>query len=103
MSIEIKVPQLPESVSSATVGAWTVAEGDAISRDQNVLELETDKVMLDVPAAEGGVLKEIRIKAGESVKAGDVLVQRGTNHAWSNRSNKNAAIAFVLIGAKPRT
>ena len=73
MSIEIKVPQLPESVSSATVGAWTVAEGDAISRDQNVLELETDKVMLDVPAAEGGVLKEIRIKAGESVKAGDVL------------------------------
>lgn len=73
MSIEIKVPQLPESVSSATVGAWTVAEGDSISRDQNVLELETDKVMLDVPATEAGVLKEIRIKAGESVKAGDVL------------------------------
>jgi 2-oxoglutarate dehydrogenase E2 component (dihydrolipoamide succinyltransferase) len=73
MSIEIKVPQLPESVSSATVAAWTVEEGDTVDRDQNVLELETDKVMLDVPAAEGGVLKEIRIKAGESVKAGDVL------------------------------
>lgn len=73
MSIEIKVPQLPESVSSATVGAWTVEEGDTVSRDQNVLELETDKVMLDVPASEGGVLKEIRIKAGESVKAGDIL------------------------------
>lgn len=92
MSIEIKVPQLPESVSSATVAAWTVAEGDTISRDQNVLELETDKVMLDVPASEGGVLKEIRIKAGESVQAGDVLgiIEAGKGGGDSKPSAKSS-------------
>jgi 2-oxoglutarate dehydrogenase E2 component (dihydrolipoamide succinyltransferase) len=73
MSIEIKVPQLPESVSSATIATWHVKAGDAVSRDQNLLDLETDKVMLEVPATEAGVLKEIRVKAGESVQAGDVI------------------------------
>ncbi len=73
MSIEIKVPQLPESVSSATVATWHVKVGDAVSRDQNLLDLETDKVMLEVPATEGGTLSEIRVNAGDSVQAGDVL------------------------------
>ncbi len=73
MSIEIKVPQLPESVSSATVATWHVKVGDSVSRDQNLLDLETDKVMLEVPATESGTLSEIRVKDGDTVQAGDVL------------------------------
>jgi 2-oxoglutarate dehydrogenase E2 component (dihydrolipoamide succinyltransferase) len=73
MSIEIKVPNLPESVSSATVAAWHLKAGDAVKREQNLMDLETDKVMLEVPSTVDGVLKEIRIQAGATVQAGDVL------------------------------
>ncbi len=73
MSIEIKVPNLPESVSSATVAVWHVAAGESVEREQNLVDLETDKVMLEVPATAGGVLKEIRVSAGATVQAGDVL------------------------------
>jgi 2-oxoglutarate dehydrogenase E2 component (dihydrolipoamide succinyltransferase) len=73
MSIEIKVPNLPESVSSATVATWHVKAGDAVRREQNLVDLETDKVMLEVPATVDGVLKELRIAAGATVKAGDVI------------------------------
>ncbi|HEY1077352.1 MAG TPA: 2-oxoglutarate dehydrogenase complex dihydrolipoyllysine-residue succinyltransferase [Fontimonas sp.] len=73
MAIEIKVPQLPESVSSATVAAWHVKAGDAVTREQNLADLETDKVVLEVPAPDGGVLKELRVKAGDTVKSGDIL------------------------------
>ncbi|MGH8456678.1 MAG: 2-oxoglutarate dehydrogenase complex dihydrolipoyllysine-residue succinyltransferase [Stenotrophobium sp.] len=73
MSIEIKVPNLPESVSSATVAAWHFKAGDTVKREQNLMDLETDKVMLEVPATADGVLKEIRVQAGATVNAGDIL------------------------------
>ncbi|MFP5358025.1 MAG: 2-oxoglutarate dehydrogenase complex dihydrolipoyllysine-residue succinyltransferase [Gammaproteobacteria bacterium] len=73
MSIEIKVPPLPESVSSATVATWHLKAGDAVSREQNVVDLETDKVMLEVPATAGGVLKKVLVEAGATVKEGDIL------------------------------
>jgi len=73
MSIEIKVPNLPESVSSATVATWHLKAGDAVKREQNLVDLETDKVMLEVPATADGVLKEVRIGAGATVQAGDVI------------------------------
>jgi len=73
MSIEIKVPNLPESVSEATVATWHLKAGDAVTREQNLVDLETDKVMLEVPATADGVLKEIRIQAGTVVKAGDII------------------------------
>lgn len=73
MSIEIKVPNLPESVSSATVAAWHLKAGDAVKREQNLLDLETDKVMLEVPSTVDGILKEIRVQAGATVQAGDIL------------------------------
>ncbi len=73
MTIEIKVPNLPESVSSATVAEWHIKAGDTVSREQNLVDLETDKVMLEVPATSDGVLKEIRIEAGATVNAGDVI------------------------------
>ena len=73
MSIEIKVPQLPESVSDATLVAWHRKIGDAVSRDENLVDLETDKVVLEVPAPAAGVLQEIKINDGATVVAGDVL------------------------------
>jgi 2-oxoglutarate dehydrogenase E2 component (dihydrolipoamide succinyltransferase) len=73
MAIEIKVPNLPESVSSATVATWHLKAGDAIKREQNLVDLETDKVVLEVPATADGVLTEIRVQPGATVQAGDVL------------------------------
>ncbi len=73
MSIEIKVPPLPESVSDATLVAWHKKIGEAVVRDENLVDLETDKVVLEVPAPTAGVLKEIRIRDGATVSAGDVL------------------------------
>jgi 2-oxoglutarate dehydrogenase E2 component (dihydrolipoamide succinyltransferase) len=73
MSIEIRVPNLPESVASATVASWHKKAGDRVSREENLVDLETDKVMLEVPATSDGVLKEVRLQPGATVKAGDVL------------------------------
>lgn len=73
MTIEIKVPQLPESVSDATLVAWHKKTGDTVERDENLVDLETDKVVLEVPAPAAGVLQEIKIKDGATVVAGDVL------------------------------
>ena len=73
MSIEIRVPNLPESVTSAVVAAWHVKAGEPVRREQNLVDLETDKVMLEVPAIADGVLKELRAQPGATVKAGDIL------------------------------
>src|SRR5688572_14262885 len=73
MSIEIRVPNLPESVASATVASWHKKAGERVSREENLVDLETDKVMLEVPATSDGVLKEVRVQSGATVKAGDVL------------------------------
>jgi 2-oxoglutarate dehydrogenase E2 component (dihydrolipoamide succinyltransferase) len=73
MSVEIRVPQLPESVADATLVAWRKQPGESVSRDENLADLETDKVVLEVPATSSGVLQEIRIQAGTSVKSGELL------------------------------
>ncbi|MEX2496454.1 MAG: 2-oxoglutarate dehydrogenase complex dihydrolipoyllysine-residue succinyltransferase [Woeseia sp.] len=73
MSIEIKVPALPESVTDATLIAWHKKPGDSVSRDENLADLETDKVVLEVPAPASGTLKEIKAKDGATVAAGDLL------------------------------
>ena len=73
MSVEIRVPQLPESVADATLVAWRKQPGDAIGRDENLADLETDKVVLEVPSPVAGVLQEIRVQAGTSVKSGELL------------------------------
>jgi len=73
MTIEIKVPPLPESVTDATLVAWHKKEGDAVTRDENLVDLETDKVVLEVPAPSSGTLQEIRITDGTTVTSGQVL------------------------------
>jgi 2-oxoglutarate dehydrogenase E2 component (dihydrolipoamide succinyltransferase) len=73
MTTEIRVPQLPESVADATLVAWHKQPGDSVSRDENLADLETDKVVLEVPAPLNGVIKEIRIQSGTTVTSGQVL------------------------------
>jgi len=73
MTIEIKVPQLPESVTDAMLVAWHKKPGDPISRDENLVDLETDKVVLEVPAPVNGTLVEIKIMDGTTVTSGEVL------------------------------
>ncbi|MDB5988207.1 MAG: 2-oxoglutarate dehydrogenase component [Nevskia sp.] len=73
MSIQIKVPNLPESVTEATIAGWHFKAGDAVKREQNLVDLETDKVVLEVPATADGVLTEVRIAPGTTVKAGDII------------------------------
>jgi 2-oxoglutarate dehydrogenase E2 component (dihydrolipoamide succinyltransferase) len=73
MTTEIKVPPLPESVSDATLVAWHKKAGDTVSRDENLVDLETDKVVLEVPAPASGILKKIVVVDGTTVNAGDIL------------------------------
>jgi len=73
MAIEIKVPQLPESVADATLVTWHKQAGQSVTRDENLADLETDKVVLEVPAPVSGVLKELRVVAGTSVTSGQIL------------------------------
>jgi 2-oxoglutarate dehydrogenase E2 component (dihydrolipoamide succinyltransferase) len=73
MSIEVKVPQLPESVSDATLVSWHKKAGEAVGRDENLVDLETDKVVLEVPAPTSGVIKEIRVENGATVTSGQIL------------------------------
>jgi 2-oxoglutarate dehydrogenase E2 component (dihydrolipoamide succinyltransferase) len=73
MSIEVKVPRLPESVADATLVAWHKAVGDVVERDENLADLETDKVVLEVPAPTRGVIRELRVKGGATVTSGQLL------------------------------
>ena len=73
MSIEVKVPVLPESVSDATIAAWHKKPGDTVKRDENLVDLETDKVVLEVPAPADGVLKEIKFETGSTVTSQQLL------------------------------
>ncbi|MCA1778584.1 MAG: 2-oxoglutarate dehydrogenase complex dihydrolipoyllysine-residue succinyltransferase [Xanthomonadaceae bacterium] len=73
MSTEVKVPKLPESVSDATIAKWHKKAGDRVKRDENLVDLETDKVVLEVPAPADGVLESIEAEEGETVTADQIL------------------------------
>lgn len=73
MSTEVKVPVLPESVADATVAAWHKKPGDTIHRDENLVDLETDKVVLEVPSPVDGVIEKIIRDSGETVVSGELL------------------------------
>ncbi|MDH3811627.1 MAG: 2-oxoglutarate dehydrogenase complex dihydrolipoyllysine-residue succinyltransferase [Gammaproteobacteria bacterium] len=73
MTIEIKVPPLPESVADATLVAWHKNVGESVARDENLVDLETDKVVLEVPAPAAGTIAKIVVEDGATVVAGDVL------------------------------
>ena len=73
MLIEIKVPQLAEGTPEGTLAAWHIKAGQAVKRDQNLCDIETDKVVLETPAQGDGVLVEIKVQAGATVTSGVVL------------------------------
>ena len=73
MSTEVKVPVLPESVSDATIASWHKKVGDAVKRDENLVDLETDKVVLEVPSPVDGVLKEIQHQVGDVVNSEQII------------------------------
>src|SRR5437588_9814457 len=78
MIIEVKVPQLAESVAEATLLDWHKKEGERVARDENLIDIETDKVVLELPAPADGVLVSIMKKARDSVGSGDVIAQIDT-------------------------
>ena len=73
MTIEIKVPALGESITEATVGQWFKKPGEAVKVDEPLVELETDKVTVEVPAPAAGVLADIKVEKGSTVGIGSVL------------------------------
>ena len=75
MATEIRVPTLGESVSEATIAQWFKKPGDAINQDEPLVELETDKVTVEVPAPASGTLETIVVKEGDTVEVGALLGQ----------------------------
>ena len=73
MQVEIKVPQLPESVTEGTLGDWHKQVGDSVAVDENIVDLETDKVVLEIVASKAGVIESIAFASGDTVNSGDIL------------------------------
>lgn len=93
MTVEVKVPQLPESVSDATLVTWHKQPGDPVRRDENLADLETDKVVLEVPCPVDGIMGPLHVSAGATVTAGSLLasVEEGV-----------VAASATAIAAQPR-
>jgi len=105
VTIEIRVPQLPESVADATLVAWHKQPGDAVKRDENLADLETDKVVLEVPAPTNGVLRELKVESGTTVTSGQVLaiIEEGAAAAAPPPAPKPAAAAPAAATPKAGT
>jgi len=104
MTMEIRVPQLPESVADAVLVAWRKQPGEAVSRDESLADLETDKVVLEVPAPAAGVIKEFKVQPGATVKSGDLLAifEEGAAvvaPAKAAKSEKSAPVAEKVAPA----
>jgi 2-oxoglutarate dehydrogenase E2 component (dihydrolipoamide succinyltransferase) len=100
MAVEIKVPALGESVTEATVAKWFKKVGDAVAADEPLVELETDKVTVEVPAPAAGSIAEIRAEAGATVNVGALLGMIAAGAAPAKAAAKAAAPAAVAPAAK---
>lgn len=101
MLIEVKVPQLSESVAEATLAAWHVKEGDAVARDQNLIDIETDKVVLELPAPAAGVIVKVLKGNGETVVSGEVIAQLDTEAKADATAPAPAAVTVATASAAP--
>jgi 2-oxoglutarate dehydrogenase E2 component (dihydrolipoamide succinyltransferase) len=99
MLIEVKVPQLSESVSEATLVSWHKKEGDAVSRDENLIDIETDKVVLETPAPADGVLIKIIKQGGDTVTSGELIAQIDTEAKAAAGAAAPAAAAAAPAAA----
>src|SRR5438552_11146465 len=100
MLIEVKVPQLSESVSEATLVAWRKKAGEAVKRDENLIDVETDKVVLELPAPADGVLAKIVKNDGESVTSGEVIAVIDTTATAAAKPAEKEAVAPAKAGAQ---
>lgn len=103
MIIELKVPPLPESVSEATLMNWHKKVGDYVARDENVIDLETDKVVLELPVAEAGVITEIIEQDGATVVSGQVIAKIDTSAKAGDVVATEAAPATTTAAPKAAT
>src|SRR5271169_1482048 len=100
---EIRVPTLGESVTEATIGKWFKKAGEAVAVDEPLVELETDKVTIEVPAPAAGVLSEIAAKDGDTVAVGAVLGQIKEGAGAPAAKAAPAVAAAPAAAAKPAT
>ena len=103
MLIDVKVPQLSESVAEATLVAWHKQEGQAVARDENLIDIETDKVVLELPAPNDGVLVKILKGNGETVVAGEVIAQLDTEAKAAAGASVTAPTKAVPAKAEAAT
>jgi 2-oxoglutarate dehydrogenase E2 component (dihydrolipoamide succinyltransferase) len=101
MIIEVKVPQLSESVAEATLLDWHKKEGEAVARDENLIDIETDKVVLELPAPAAGVLVKIIKKSRDAVGSGEVIAQIDTDAKASGVSSSKAPVQQQASISKP--
>jgi len=99
MRIEVKVPQLPESVAEATLVNWHKRAGEAVKRDENLIDIETDKVVLELPAPGDGVLVEITRPDGSTVTSNDVIAVIDTDGKSDGVAGAKSAAAAVAAPA----
>src|SRR6187397_855982 len=98
MIVEVKVPQLSESVAEATLLDWHKREGEPVKRDENLIDIETDKVVLELPAPADGVLVKILKNTKDAVGSGEVIAQIDTEGKGTS-----VAAAKFAAAAQPAT
>ncbi|MCP3688415.1 MAG: 2-oxoglutarate dehydrogenase complex dihydrolipoyllysine-residue succinyltransferase [Gammaproteobacteria bacterium] len=102
MQVELKVPVLPESVTEGTLGDWHKKVGDLVAADENVVDLETDKVVLEIVSASPGIVESIAFEPGATVKEGDILAMINTDiPADSGKSDSSAEASASTSKASP--
>src|SRR5437868_6772281 len=99
---EIRVPTLGESVTEATIGKWFKKPGEAVAVDEPLVELETDKVTIEVPAPAAGVLSDIAAKDGETVAVGALLGQIKEGAGATPAAKSAAAAAAATKAPEPK-
>jgi 2-oxoglutarate dehydrogenase E2 component (dihydrolipoamide succinyltransferase) len=102
MQVEVKVPQLSESVSEATLVAWRKQVGEAVKRDENLIDIETDKVVLELPAPADGVITKIIKADGGTVGSGEVIAMIDTEATATAASAPAAKAAPMVAAAAPK-
>jgi 2-oxoglutarate dehydrogenase E2 component (dihydrolipoamide succinyltransferase) len=104
MSIELKIPAVGESVQEVQIGRWLKKPGDVVEEDQSVVELETDKASLEVPAPRSGVLEKILKQEGETVSVGEVIgyIQEGNGKPGAAKGDSAKSDGAKTEGAKPQ-
>jgi len=103
MTTEIKVPVLPESVADATIATWHVKSGDTVSRDQNLVDIETDKVVLEVVAPEDGVISEILFQEGDTVLGEQLIANLTSGGAAAVPAAKATSAVAAPAASGPAT